>query len=65
MSNYPDDIRQYDDDPRSPFFLDPTEPVCGTCGHYILDTYHCTRFGHSADPAGDACCDFEERRDDV
>ena len=25
MSNYPDDIRQYDNDPRSPFYNDPTE----------------------------------------
>lgn len=23
--NYPDDIHQYDDDPRSPFFVDPLE----------------------------------------
>ena len=27
--NYPDDIRQYDDDPRSPFYNQPTCPVCG------------------------------------
>ena len=25
--NYPDDIRQYDSDPRSPFYNDPTESV--------------------------------------
>jgi len=25
--NYPDDIRQYDHDPRSPFYNDPTESV--------------------------------------
>ena len=29
MSNYPDDIRNYDYDPRSPFY---EEPVCGYCG---------------------------------
>lgn len=23
--NYPDDIRQYDNDPRSPFYVDPDE----------------------------------------
>jgi len=25
--NYPDDIRQYDSDPKSPFYVDPTESV--------------------------------------
>ena len=25
MSNYPEDIRQYDDDPRSPFYVEPPE----------------------------------------
>jgi len=25
FDNYPDDIRQYDDDPRSPFYVDPNE----------------------------------------
>ena len=29
MDNYPDDIRQYDDDPRSPFYICPTCPHCG------------------------------------
>jgi len=24
-SNYPDDIRQYDNDPRSPFYVEPVE----------------------------------------
>ena len=28
MSNYSDDIRSYDDDPRSPFYKDPG---CDTC----------------------------------
>ena len=25
MSDYPEDIRQYDDDPRSPFYVEPPE----------------------------------------
>ena len=29
--NYPDDIRNYDHDPRSPFFKEPPEPHCGDC----------------------------------
>ena len=29
MSNYPDDIRNYDNDPRSPFY--PDEPTCPHC----------------------------------
>jgi len=24
--NYPDDIHQYDNDPRSPFYVEPQEP---------------------------------------
>ena len=38
MSNYPDDIRQYDNDPRSPFYVEP--PVeCSTCtNHFEGDT---------------------------
>ena len=27
LDNYPDDIRQYDDDPRSPFYVDPMEAI--------------------------------------
>ena len=27
--NYPDDIRQYDNDPRSPFYDPPSCPHCG------------------------------------
>ena len=29
MNNYPDDVRQYDNDPRSPFFEAPPCKVCG------------------------------------
>ena len=31
MSNYPDDIRNYDYDPRSPFY---EEPVCSVCEEF-------------------------------
>lgn len=37
MSNYPDDIRRYDDDPRSPFHHDEAdneEPRCHNCENY-------------------------------
>lgn len=34
MDNYPDDIRQYDDDPRSPFY---THPECPHCGEDLID----------------------------
>lgn len=30
VSNYPDDIEQYNNDPRSPLFVDPTY-VCSGC----------------------------------
>tara|TARA_R110000772_G_scaffold218774_1_gene329308 strand:- start:244 stop:456 length:213 start_codon:yes stop_codon:yes gene_type:complete len=31
-SNYPDDIRNYDDDPRSPFYDGDADcPECGEC----------------------------------
>ena len=30
MNNYPDDIRSYDSDPRSPFYVEP--PTCDECG---------------------------------
>ena len=33
MGNFPDDIRMYDDDPRSPFYVEPTYP-CNSCGEY-------------------------------
>ena len=33
MSNYPDDIRQYDNDPRSPFYNKPEAPEVDTWEH--------------------------------
>ena len=33
MDNYPDDIRDYDGDPRSPFYVEP--PMCDECGHLL------------------------------
>ena len=29
--NYPDNIRQFDNDPRSPFFNDPDYELCSKC----------------------------------
>ena len=46
IDNYPDDIRMYDDDPRSPFYEEP-EPckVCGEIpdkrGDCDCDKYNC------------------------
>ena len=34
MDNYPDDIRQYDSDPRSPFYEEPW-PQCEMCEEYF------------------------------
>ena len=31
--NYPDDIRNYDNHPSSPFYVEP--PICEVCGEYI------------------------------
>jgi len=36
QSNYPDDIRCYDNDPRSPFF-EPSKYKCDGCGLYFYD----------------------------
>jgi hypothetical protein len=33
-SNYPDDIRRFDNDPRSPFYVEPIIN-CRECGHAI------------------------------
>ena len=38
MDNYPDDIRQYDDDPRSPFY---NQPTCFYCGEDVHDDEVC------------------------
>ena len=35
MSNYPDDIRQYDHDPRSPFYDDRNERYIESLSHEI------------------------------
>lgn len=37
MSNYPDDIRQYNNDPRSPFFVESEEKKCFDCGGWFDD----------------------------
>lgn len=36
MSNYPDDIRNYDSDPRSPFYIEPPKQ-CKNCGDNIKE----------------------------
>ena len=47
MSNYPENIRQFDDDPRSPFYVEPPltdcceaemdGEFCSGCGEYYGD----------------------------
>ena len=55
MSNYPDDIRNYDNDPRSPFFR---EPECSRCGEVLegssVEDCECTNTGCPE------CPDYEE-----
>lgn len=38
MSNYPDDIRNYDHDPRSPFYA---PPCCSECGEELEEDGNC------------------------
>lgn len=41
MDNYPDDIRMYDHDPRSPFYKEP-DWECPACGQMNkADADHC------------------------
>ena len=42
--NYPEDIRQYDNDPRSPFYDAPVCPVCGE-EDCVCDTEVCEECG--------------------
>lgn len=45
MSNYPDDIRMYDKDPRSPFYDGPEEEdFCERCDE-LLDECECEYLG--------------------
>lgn len=37
MSNYPDDIHNYDNDPRSPFYDEEPDCVCVSCGDCFRD----------------------------
>jgi hypothetical protein len=54
FDNYPDDIRQYDNDPRSPFYVQP--PVdCAYChASCDLDDMTETKFGDELF-CGDEC----------
>lgn len=36
MSNYPDDIHNFDNDPRSPFYIEPPEQ-CDNCKEVIKE----------------------------
>jgi hypothetical protein len=49
MSNYPADIRNYDHDPRSPFY---NAPVCPECGEEE-DVYGCEYDDCKATETGD------------
>lgn len=43
MNNYPDDIRQYDHDPRSPFYEEPVG-YCESCGHVLEEGVCCNEY---------------------
>lgn len=43
MNNYPDDIRSYDSDPRSPFYIEP--PTCDECGEELSVDADCDEDG--------------------
>lgn len=45
-SNYPDDIRRYDNDPRSPFYVEPD--YCDECGDDELEDGRCASCCSSA-----------------
>lgn len=53
MDNYPDDIRMYDKDPRSPFYEEPPEvecPICDSVMDEIEAAYFvCPECGHDLD----------------
>ena len=43
MDNYLDDIRNYDNDPRSPFYQEP--PECDNCGGGLIVDVDCDQEG--------------------
>jgi len=44
MDNYPDDIRNYDNDPRSPFYIEP--PTCDECEEELTQDIDCDEDGY-------------------
>ena len=44
MNNYPDDIRSYDLDPRSPFYIEP--PKCEECEVELDSDVDCDEDGY-------------------
>jgi hypothetical protein len=44
MNNYPDDIRMYDNDPRSPFYVEP--PTCEECEEELEQDIDCDDYGY-------------------
>jgi len=44
FSNYPDDIRSYDNDPRSPFYVEP--PTCDECEKEMTADIDCDEDGY-------------------
>jgi len=44
MDNYPDDIRNYDNDPRSPFYIEP--PICDECEEELTQDIDCDADGY-------------------
>ena len=65
MSNYPDDIHQYDNDPRSPFYNDG--PECPECGWYMECEVDCDEGGFyniksCVNPDCPECSDYVEEK---
>lgn len=59
--NYPDDIRQYDYDPRSPFYggIDPTCRDCSRISYVGKNNARCLLNGKFITAQDDACVEFE------
>lgn len=57
--NYPDDIRNYDHDPRSPFHVEAPQQYCGGCRHYDYAAECCELDEKHYDDDTEACDNFE------
>lgn len=60
MSNYPDDIRNYDHDPRSPFYVEPRCSVCEQTEVDCLCAETCESCGELKNDYFDECICEEE-----